>query len=60
MRIKNAAATDHPGAMEAHLNGKISLEKKIIEGAAKLLMTCKSREAIQIDSVRLWGHFLPY
>jgi len=43
MRIKNAAATNHPAAMEAHLKGKISLEKKIIEGAAKLLMTCKNR-----------------
>ena len=43
MRIKNAAVSNNPGAMEKHLKEKIAVEKKMIEGAAKLLMSCRNK-----------------
>ena len=43
MRIKNAAVNNNPGAMEKHLKGKIAVEKKMIEGAAKLVMSCRNK-----------------
>ena len=43
MRIKNAAMNNIPGAMEKHLKGKIAVEKKMIEGAAKLVMSCSNK-----------------
>ena len=43
MRIKNAAVSNNPGALEKHLKEKIAVEKKMIEGAAKLLLSCRSK-----------------
>ena len=43
MRIKNAAASNNPGALEKHLKEKIAVEKKMIEGAAKLLLSCRNK-----------------
>ena len=43
MRIKNATVSNNPGALEKHLKEKIAVEKKMIEGAAKLLMSCRNK-----------------